>query len=326
MSTTIDTHVDETTSPRNPALSRWLSATLVSAAVVATIVLVGSSQGGGTTTTLQHDVATPLVTKLATRRMQLSTKPRMDEAATGGNGNVVMLEWALPGNHSSAERYRTLTRGLIEPTQQEPGCLHFDVYEDVVQGEVPMARIWQYIVFKDEDAHTAHMAAAYVAKWETDIAGLIQNSSVMQMRMALQDEHPVQCIKQHVHVLPSTMLVVLVKMYTKDPSQWQLLQQASTDLIKPTRAESGVLYYDQLIPSAIMGRTKGKPETHFVQEVFWFVNAEAHHQHMQSRAVQQFMEVAAAAKPQFHVTEARSYTALPACGVARSAKQLPGQY
>ena len=217
---------------------------------------------------------------------------------------MVMLEWAIPFNRSAADRYRELTLGLISSTQQEAGCLHFDIYEDEEPGS-NSTRVWQYVVFVDEQAHQAHMASSAVKIWVSAISGLIRESVLTPLQMAVAGEQPVRCLKQPV----KTPYVVLVEMYSSDASQFARIAQASAELLAPTRAEEGCLYYDQLLTVTL---TPG-PCRRFVQEVLWFVDAEAHAKHMQSAAVQTLVDALEGAGLQFSVTKPRAYTTLPAC-------------
>lgn len=213
------------------------------------------------------------------------------------DGPLVMLEWAvLP--MGAANEYRAQTLAMLKPTQSEPGCLHFDIYEDV-DDTSKLPRIWQYLVFENKAAHQAHMDSATVKTWINATEGLIHDSKLVQMKMALPEERPIACLKKSA---PS-MVVVLVQM--KYGGLQKLLKEASALLIEPTRAEAGCLYYDQLLPAS-------EDIVPFVQEVLWFADADAHAKHMDSPAVKHFMSLLNPA-PVFTVMKPVAYSTLPLC-------------
>lgn len=248
---------------------------------------------------MQHHFRCSLVVCLMMRILETYAGGAND---SGGNdaGMIAMLEWAVPFNKSAADLYRNLTLALRQPTVSEPGCLHFDIYEDV-DPTTNLPRIWQYLVFKDEEAHKAHMASGVVKTWLSAVSMLIQHSNLMPMTMSVDGETPISCIKQQ----PTSMVVVLAKMYTTDATQRQALREASVALLEPTRAEEGCLYYDQLLP-----RYDG--DAFFVQEVLWFKDVAAHQKHMDSPAVKHFMSLFNP-PPMFDVQMPVSYTTLPLC-------------
>eukprot|EP00450_Noctiluca_scintillans_P038070 CAMPEP_0194477292 /NCGR_PEP_ID=MMETSP0253-20130528/1066_1 /TAXON_ID=2966 /ORGANISM="Noctiluca scintillans" /LENGTH=249 /DNA_ID=CAMNT_0039316251 /DNA_START=45 /DNA_END=794 /DNA_ORIENTATION=+ len=213
---------------------------------------------------------------------------------------VAMLEWAVPVNQSAADLYRELTLQLIAPTQQEPGCLHFDIYEDVAPNTME-PRIWQYLVFRNKAAHEAHMASPVVTTWSAAIQGLLKDEKLQELTLDSSMELPLQCANEVASV------VVLVKMYTEDVADYPLVAKASVDLINSTRSEPGCAYYDQLVPPVATN------EISFVQEVLWFVDEDAHQKHMSSAPVQHFLKVTAAAQVQFDVSVVQKYTSLPSC-------------
>eukprot|EP00930_Biecheleria_cincta_P047662 TRINITY_DN33086_c0_g1_i1.p1 TRINITY_DN33086_c0_g1~~TRINITY_DN33086_c0_g1_i1.p1 ORF type:complete len:249 (-),score=44.33 TRINITY_DN33086_c0_g1_i1:13-759(-) len=214
---------------------------------------------------------------------------------------VAMLEHALPLNASAADRYRQLLLPLLKVPS--PGRLHFDVYEDV-DPATSRARIWQYLVFESDEAHHKWMSNEHVTNWVSAITGLLENEHLSKMRMTFPEERPLPCLKEAVE----SPYVVLVQMYTEDPKQYKLIEDAAIPLLAPTRSEAGCVYYDQLVPDA----PPGTPPP-YVQEVLWFKDKAAHEAHMQSQAVKDFVKATAAAKVGFSITKPHSYSMLPKC-------------
>jgi len=210
----------------------------------------------------------------------------------------------MPFNVSAADTYRTRTLDILEPTRSEPGCLHFDVYEDVdALSELP--RIWQYLVFEDEAAHQAHMASEVVATWIDATAGLIESSELTPLGMATPRERPVKCLKQ----AATEPLLTVVQMYVEDAAQQEKLRKGMSTFVESIRAEEGILYYDQLVPR--------NTSTPYVQEVVWYVDAAAQQKHMASAKVRNFMALFHPV-PSFKLTMTKPviYGTLPPCGMA----------
>jgi quinol monooxygenase YgiN len=221
----------------------------------------------------------------------------------GGSGTemVVLLESVVAINKTTAGSYRDATRGIVESTRAEPGCLHFDFYEDHGD-DSGMPRFWQYLVFQDEAAHQAHMARDTIKSWVALREGLIQpdKKSFNKMAMNVPNEKPVKCLKKE----STFMKVVLVKLSGLD-SQWDQLRKGSADLLKPTLAEPGCLYYDQLVPK------DGKEK--YVQEILWFVDEEAHKKHMDADYHQKFAKSFTPPLTPTKVDNITFFSALPPC-------------
>jgi len=232
----------------------------------------------------------------------LAACPLVWGASRKSDARVVMLEWAVPFNLSAADQYRSLTRELVEPTQSEPGCSHFDVYEDI-DPATNLPRIWQYLVFKDEQAHQAHMDSEVVKTWINSIEGLLQKSKLTPMTMLAPEQEPITCLKQ-----PATTsrFNIIVEVYTETVSQHEQMKELLVNGMETVRAEEGVLYYDQLIPVS-------DGSMPYIQEIFWFTDAAAQQKHL-VLVREAFSKLTFA--PRFTSAIPVGYTTLPVCAMA----------
>jgi quinol monooxygenase YgiN len=222
-----------------------------------------------------------------------------DKPEPGKKTVVAILEFAIP-NPESVQKYRELTTALESPTRSEEGCIRFDVYEDTdSDGNL---RIWQYLVFKDTDAHQFHLQDNNTLKWIADVESLVNTSTFYKMHMA-DDEEPLACLKQE----QADPFVYVGSWTAPDSESLEALKEESPELIEKTREEEGNLYYDQLVPQP--EETGSAP----VMEVMMFTTEDAFTEHMQSEHVKELKEDAALGYSHIKV---KMLTTMEACAQA----------
>lgn len=66
---------------------------------------------------------------------------------------------AKPGNEDLVHK---ILSGLVQPTRQEPGCLHYEFYQSLDD----KAKIILHEQWVDAAAHDIHMQMPYVQAWQ----------------------------------------------------------------------------------------------------------------------------------------------------------------
>lgn len=85
--------------------------------------------------------------------------------------SIYVIYAHFEAKEGNAELVKSILTSLIAPTQQEKGCLKYELYTS--QSDHNKFMLYEY--WQNEDAHSYHMTMYYVQKWQAQKKELLAN-------------------------------------------------------------------------------------------------------------------------------------------------------
>jgi len=141
----------------------------------------------------------------------------------------------LTANPGKQDDLLKLTRGLIEPTRKEAGCIRYELNQEI---ENPHAFTFAE-KFSNRDAYTAHLKMRHIKQFAEQSIDLIENRRVRMHRELM----PVTGNTPDKTGSDAAQIVVIAH-FTAKPGKEEELSTFLRGLVEPTRREPGCIRYE----------------------------------------------------------------------------------
>jgi len=127
----------------------------------------------------------------------------------------------------------TTLRGLVEPTRREPGCLRYELNQEI---ENPAAFTFAE-KFRNRAAFDAHGQTAHIKSFAAQVGDLAQSRLVRVHREILPAAAPERAAA-------GGEQIIVIAHFTAKPGKEEELAKFFESLVEPTRKEPGCIRYE----------------------------------------------------------------------------------